>query len=59
MKVLIGYDGSLSAEAALEDLRRAGLAREGEALVVSVGETMVSPESSAGEVVAAALTSRP
>lgn len=58
MKVLIGYDGSLSADAALEDLRRAGLPREGEALVVSVGETMLSPESSGGEVVAAALTSR-
>ncbi len=58
MKVLIGYDGSLSAEAALEDLRRAGLPREGEALVVSVGEMMGSPELSDGEVVAAALTSR-
>lgn len=58
MKVLIGYDGSLSAQAALEDLRRAGLPREGEALVVSVGELMGSPESSGGEVVAAAMTSR-
>ena len=58
MKVLIGYDGSLSAEAALEDLRRAGLPREGEALVVSVGEVLAMPEPSAGEVVGAALTSR-
>jgi nucleotide-binding universal stress UspA family protein len=58
MKVLIGYDGSLSAEAALEDLRRAGLPREGEALVVSVGEVLALPEPSAAEVVGAALTSR-
>jgi nucleotide-binding universal stress UspA family protein len=58
MKVLIGYDGSLSAEAALEDLRRAGLPREGEALVVSVGEALALPEQYAAEVVGAALTSR-
>ena len=58
MKVLIGYDGSLSAEAALEDLGRAGLPREGEALVVSVGEAMALPSSSVAEVVGTALTSR-
>lgn len=58
MKVLIGYDGSLSAEAALEDLRRAGLPREGEALVVSVGEVLAMPETSAAEMVGAAVTSR-
>lgn len=58
MKVLIGYDGSLSAEVALEDLRRAGLPREGEALVVSVGEVLAPPETSAAEAVGAALTSR-
>lgn len=58
MKVLIGYDGSLSADAALEDLRRAGLPREGEALVVSVGEVLALPETSAAEVVGAAMTSR-
>ena len=58
MKVLIGYDGSLSAEAALEDLRRAGLPRVGEALVLSVGEVLAPPEPPAAEVVGAALTSR-
>ena len=58
MKLLIGYDGSLSAEAALEDLRRAGLPREGEALVVSVGEVLAMPELSAAEVAGIALTSR-
>ena len=58
MKVLIGYDGSLSAEAALEDLRRAGLPREGEALVVSVEEVLALPESSAADVAEIAVTSR-
>lgn len=58
MKVLIGYDGSLSAEAALEDLRRAGLPRVGEALVVAVGEVLAAPDMSAAETVGAALTSR-
>ena len=37
MRILIGHDGSGSADAALDDLRRAGLPREVEALVVSVG----------------------
>lgn len=36
MKVLIAYDGSSSAQAALEELRRAGLPREVEAIVLSV-----------------------
>jgi nucleotide-binding universal stress UspA family protein len=38
MKILIGYDGSTCADCALEDLRRAGLPRESEAVVLSVGE---------------------
>ncbi len=37
MKILIGYDGSESADVGLEGLRRAGLpARDVEALVVTV-----------------------
>ena len=36
MKVLIGYDGSESGDAIFEDLKRAGLPRESEALIVSV-----------------------
>ena len=43
MKVLIGYDGSTYADAAIDDLRRAGLPREVEALVVSVGDAPVVP----------------
>jgi hypothetical protein len=36
MKILIAYDGSLCAEAALDDLRKAGLPQDAEALVISV-----------------------
>ena len=43
MKILIGYDGSESADAALDDLRRAGLPRETEALIVSVAEVLMQP----------------
>ena len=39
MKVLIGYDGSPYADAAIHDLRNAGLATDVDALVISVGET--------------------
>lgn len=38
MKLLIGYDGSHFADAALDDLRRAGLPREAKALVLTVSE---------------------
>ena len=38
MKILIAYDGSDCAEAALDDLRRAGLPHTAEALVMSVEE---------------------
>jgi nucleotide-binding universal stress UspA family protein len=38
MKILVGYDGTNGADLALDDLRRAGLPREAEALVVSVAE---------------------
>ena len=38
MKALIAYDGSTCAEAALDDLNRAGLPGEVEAVVVTVAE---------------------
>ena len=41
MKVLIGYDGSGSADAALEDLQRAGLGPEVEALIMTVADVFV------------------
>jgi nucleotide-binding universal stress UspA family protein len=43
MKVLIAYDGSNCAEAAIDDLRKAGLPETGEALVVSVAEVWLPP----------------
>lgn len=43
MKILIAYDGSECADAALEDLRRAGLPPHAEALVVSVAEVWLPP----------------
>ena len=41
MRVLIAYDGSAHADAALADLRRAVLPREAEALLVSVADGLV------------------
>lgn len=57
MKILIGYDGSPSADAALVDLQRAGLPREAEALIVSVADAMV-PAMPGYEFAAEALMSR-
>lgn len=56
MKILIGYDGSASADAALDDLRRAGLPREAEALIVSVGDLLMPYPSTGDDVVGAPLT---
>jgi len=43
MKILIGYDGSECAEAALQDLRRAGLPAEADVLVISVADVFLPP----------------
>lgn len=43
MKILIGYDGSDCAEAALDDLQRAGLPLEAEAQIISVAEVWLPP----------------
>jgi hypothetical protein len=43
MRVLIGYDGSESADAALDDLQKAGLPRDLKVLIVSVGEIAMPP----------------
>lgn len=42
MKVLIGYDGSESAGAMFEDLKRAGLPPDTEAVIASVGDLLMS-----------------
>jgi len=43
MRILIGYDGSECSDAALEDLRRAGLPRDAEAVVLSVADVFLPP----------------
>ena len=43
MKVLVAYDGSECAECAVVDLRRAGLPKDAEILVVSVAAAEVTP----------------
>src|SRR5262245_26736724 len=52
IKVLIAYDGSECADDALDDLQRAGLPAEAEALVVSVEEEWLpAPPMSSYELV--------
>ena len=43
MKILIGYDGSDCANAALEDLKSAGLPQNTEALVMSIADVFIPP----------------
>jgi nucleotide-binding universal stress UspA family protein len=43
MKILIGYDGSACADAALDDLTQAGLPAEAEAHILSVAEVWLPP----------------
>jgi nucleotide-binding universal stress UspA family protein len=45
MKIVIAYDGSECAKAAVGDLRRSGMPRKADALVVSVGETLLPTPS--------------
>lgn len=49
-RILIAYDGSSCARSALEDLRRAGLPPEAEAVVVSVSEVWLPPPANNGLV---------
>jgi nucleotide-binding universal stress UspA family protein len=55
-KVLIAYDGSPCADAALDDLKRAGLPGVAEALVVSVAELWLPPPSSTFKPVLTSVT---
>ena len=43
MKILIGYDGSVCADAALDDLARAGLPQSAEVQIISVAEIWLPP----------------
>jgi len=56
MKALIAYDGSACAEAALDDLKRAGLPGEVEATVVTVAELWLPPPSATFKPVLATAT---
>ena len=58
MRVMIAYDGSAHADAALSDLRRAGLPREAEALLVSVADGLVGAYFPVAEVAGPAAASR-
>ncbi|MEJ7615897.1 MAG: universal stress protein [Pyrinomonadaceae bacterium] len=49
MNVLIAYDGSDYADAALDDLERAGLPRDTKAVVMSVAEVWLPPPARTGE----------
>jgi len=57
MKILIGYDGSEHSDAALDDLKGAGLPGDSEVLVVAVGDLLMS-NPPVSEVIGQALTSR-
>jgi len=52
MKILIAYDGSECANTALEDLKRAGLPNEVEALVMSTADVFLPPPDTEGETTA-------
>ena len=49
MKILIGYDGSACSDAALDDLKSAGLPEEAEAFVMTVSEVWLPPSSPENE----------
>lgn len=48
-KLLIAYDGSPFADAALDDLKKAGLPEQVESLIFSVAEVWLPPTEAAGE----------
>ncbi|HET6669802.1 MAG TPA: universal stress protein [Pyrinomonadaceae bacterium] len=51
MKILVAYDGSEFADAAIRDLRNAGLPDNAEALVYTVADVIVPPEVQPGDEV--------
>ena len=53
MKVLVAFDGSDCAKAAVQDLRRAGLPKDTQAFVLSVADLIINVEALAAEDVSA------
>jgi nucleotide-binding universal stress UspA family protein len=49
-KILIAYDGSECAESAIDDLKRAGLPRRAEAMVLTIAEELIPAPRSIGGV---------
>ena len=50
MKILIAYDGSEGAESAIDDLKRAGLPRRAEAVVLTIAQELIPMPTSIGGV---------
>jgi nucleotide-binding universal stress UspA family protein len=50
MKILIAYDGSDSAESAIDDLKRAGLPPQAEAIVLTIAEGLILAPAGVGGV---------
>jgi nucleotide-binding universal stress UspA family protein len=50
MKILIAYDGSECAESAIDDLKRAGLPRRADAIVLTIAEELIPMPASIGGV---------
>ena len=50
MKILIAYDGSECAESSIDDLKRAGLPRRAEAVVLTIAEELIPAPTSIGGV---------
>jgi hypothetical protein len=56
MRILIGYDSSVRSDAAIDDLKRAGLPRDSDVLIASIADLLIGgPELS--EVIGQAMTS--
>jgi nucleotide-binding universal stress UspA family protein len=53
MKILIAYDGSECAESVIDDLKRAGLPRRAEAMVLTIAEELIPAPASIGGVATA------
>jgi nucleotide-binding universal stress UspA family protein len=58
MKILIAYDGSVYSYAAIEDLRRAGLPSEADALVVSVAHDSTASQMTSADALASDAANR-